>query len=318
MPDSSIYPALPPGFRVRSPHLRDLPAVFPMLVACDTADLGTSDTVLEDLREEWEDFDLEHDAFLVIGTDSQPVALATVEGQTRMQAELNVHPGYRGLGIEGYLRHRTEARARERARGAPDGEAVTLHAWVGSWDGAGVRLLRSMGYELAERYHRMRIDIDEPPPEPEWPEGIEVRTAVGGEDERAVYELLEDANSDDPGHEPMEYERWLRLVVDTYRYDPSLWFLAVDGAEIAGAALGFAFPDEGWVRLVGVRHRWRRKGIGTALLLTAFGEFRRRGHGRVELGVDPDSPYGAQQLYRRAGMRVAFELTRYRKELRQP
>ncbi len=78
------------------------------------------------------------------------------------------------------------------------------------------------------------------------------------------------------------------------------------------------FPDEGWVRLVGVRREWRRRGIATALLRTAFGEFWSRGYPRVKLGVDPDSPFGAQQIYERAGMRVAFELAKYQKSLRQP
>ncbi|MDQ3855300.1 MAG: GNAT family N-acetyltransferase, partial [Chloroflexota bacterium] len=179
-------------------------------------------------------------------------------------------------------------------------------------------LLRSMGYELAERYCRMRVWLEEPPPEPQWPHGVRVRTAVRGEDERRAYEVIEDANSDDPRHEPMEYSSWLRLMVDTYRYDPSLWWLVREGEEIVGAALGVEFADEGWIRLVGVRREWRRRGIATALLRTAFSEFWRRGYRRVELGVDPDSPFGAQEIYARSGMHVAFELVKYQRELPCP
>ena len=199
----------------------------------------------------------------------------------------------------------------------PGHEQISLETWVSRRQEADIQLLRSMGYELAERYRRMRIDMDEPPFEPEWPEGVAMRTAVKGEDERAVYEVLEDANSDNPRHEPMDYASWLRLMVDTYRYDPSLWWLAVEKDQLVGAALGVQFPDEGWVRLVGVRNAWRRRGIATALLRTAFREFWRRGYARVELGVDPHSVYGAQRIYERAGMWVAFELAKYQKELRQ-
>ena len=132
-----------------------------------------------------------------------------------------------------------------------------------------------------------------------------------------MFEALEAANSDDPGHEPADYEEWHRLMVDTYRYDRSLWWIAHDGEEIAGVALGVTFPDAGWVRLVGVRREFRRRGIAAALLRTAFGEFWHQGQRRVELGVDPDSEHRAQQLYERAGMQAAFELERYRRRLHQ-
>jgi ribosomal protein S18 acetylase RimI-like enzyme len=89
----------------------------------------------------------------------------------------------------------------------------------------------------------------------------------------------------------------------------------VEGDTIVGAALGVQFPDAGWIRLLGVRPAWRRRRIATALLRTAFGEFWRRGYARVELGVDPHSLYGAQRMYEHAGMRMAFELAKYQKEL---
>ena len=45
-------------------------------------------------------------------------------------------------------------------------------------------------------------------------------------------------------------------------------------------------------------------GLGEALLLHSFAEFRRRGYSRATLGVDATSPTGATRLYERAGMRV--------------
>ncbi len=101
-------------------------------------------------------------------------------------------------------------------------------------------MLRSRGYELVEQYRRMRIAMDGQPSEPALPDGIRIRTAVRGEDERSVYEVIEDANSDDPRHEPMDYTSWLRCMVDTYRYDPSLWWLALAGDEIVGRRSGWS------------------------------------------------------------------------------
>ena len=72
----------------------------------------------------------------------------------------------------------------------------------------------------------------------------------------------------------------------------------------------------GWVRGLGVRPGWRKRGLGLALLRHAYGEMYRRGIRKVELSVDADSPTGAPRLYTRAGMRVAQRYGVYRKEVR--
>ena len=56
--------------------------------------------------------------------------------------------------------------------------------------------------------------------------------------------------------------------------------------------------------MLGVRRAWRRQGLGEALLLHSFAEFRRRGLTRGTLGVDASSATGATRLYERAGMSV--------------
>ncbi len=68
--------------------------------------------------------------------------------------------------------------------------------------------------------------------------------------------------------------------------------------------------------MVAVRHPWRGRGLGLALLRHAFGEFYRRGVREVGLSVDAVSTTGAPRLYRRAGMRVAGRYMLYQRELR--
>jgi GNAT superfamily N-acetyltransferase len=63
--------------------------------------------------------------------------------------------------------------------------------------------------------------------------------------------------------------------------------------------------DCGWVRVLGVRRPWRRRGLGRALLLHAFSEFRRRGLVAAGLGVDTESETGAHRLYESVGMHTA-------------
>jgi ribosomal protein S18 acetylase RimI-like enzyme len=64
-------------------------------------------------------------------------------------------------------------------------------------------------------------------------------------------------------------------------------------------------PNEGWIAVLGVRARWRGRGLGLALLRGSFCELFRRGRRVIELGVDAENPTGAVGLYERAGMHVS-------------
>ncbi|HEY7707918.1 MAG TPA: GNAT family N-acetyltransferase [Gaiellaceae bacterium] len=161
------------------------------------------------------------------------------------------------------------------------------------------------GYELIRHSFRMRIDFDEPPPEPEWPDGVTVRLAAD-EDVRTAYDTYTETFEDtwEFGREP--YEEWSHWMLEE-DLDLSLWFVAEEAGDVAGVALCKPWEAEeglGWVRVLGVRRPWRRRGVGRALLLHVFGEFHRRGFHGVGLGVDGESLTGAVRLYENAGMRV--------------
>jgi mycothiol synthase len=200
-----------------------------------------------------------------------------------------------------------ERRARER------GQRVLSGGWASN-----EKLLRELerrGFGLIRHSQRMTIDLAEPTPDPVWPDGVEVRTFEPG-DERTFYEAQQEtfADSWEPVEEP--FEEWSHSLLEGPSFVPDLWFLAMDGADAAGYAICHphaALPDAGWVRLLGVRRPWRRRGLGGALLLHAFGEFRRRGLRRVGLGVDSESLTGANRLYEQVGMHVAARFEIYQK-----
>ena len=85
------------------------------------------------------------------------------------------------------------------------------------------------------------------------------------------------AFADHWGHAERTQEQWQEANMRGENFDPSLWFLAFDGDQPAGALLGFKNAEKSWVRGLGVLRPWRRRGLATALLLHAFGEFYRRG-----------------------------------------
>ena len=106
------------------------------------------------------------------------------------------------------------------------------------------------------------------------------------------------------------------------KFDSTLYFLALDGDEVAGVSLCYPSadddPDMGWVGSLGVRRPWRRTGLGLALLQRSFREFHQRGRHKVGLGVDAQNLTGATRLYTKAGMRPdpLWQTSVFEKELR--
>jgi mycothiol synthase len=104
-----------------------------------------------------------------------------------------------------------------------------------------------------------------------------------------------------------EFEQWKHHMENDDGFEPSLWFLAMEGDQVAGISLcrEKANDDEdmGWVSTLGVRRPWRKRGLGLALLQHSFVDLHRRGKKRVGLGVDAESLTGATRLYEKAGMK---------------
>ena len=106
-------------------------------------------------------------------------------------------------------------------------------------------LLENAGYEAVRGTYVMEVHLEDQPPEPGWPEGLVVRTFVPGRDERAVFEAVEDAFRDVWDRPGGTFERFVAMTLNE-NFDPSLWFLATEGEEIAGAALCKTVVGEGW------------------------------------------------------------------------
>jgi mycothiol synthase len=204
-----------------------------------------------------------------------------------------------------------EARARELAK-----EDAKLKAWSPEQNGEYRALLEARGYEFDRYSFRMWIELDRDVPEPEWPNGISVRTYRRDEDEQAVYDTHQETFSDQHDYDRDPFDEWQQWF---YRepFDPELWFLAFDGDELAGVLLGRGErggdTTVGWVSVLGVRKPWRGRGLGLALLQQVFSEFRRRDKVRAGLGVDGGNA-SAVRLYERAGMQPAQTFVWYQRD----
>jgi mycothiol synthase len=321
-----IATPLPQGLVARAPEWDDADAVAALYNACSMEEQVVPHGTADDMRREWRTpgFDLARDAWLVATADGQVVGytdLWSSEPYTRLYGDGQVHPAFQGRGIGTHLLRMQEARARQVMAWALANAQVSLVNHALSTNGAARALLENASYTLQRHFWRMALDLDAEPPAPEWPAGIVVRAAIPGQDERAVHAVVEEAFQDHYDHTPVPFETWLHWqTADPDRNDLSLWFLALDSEQIAGAAVCAARtsedPDCGWLDDLGVRRPWRRRGLGMALLRHSFREFYRRQKPRVGLSVDAASLTGATRLYERAGLHVVRQTDRYAKELR--
>ena len=242
---------------------------------------------------------------------------------TRINIWGRVHPDHQGRGIATSLLRWAEVRARQAIPRAPHGARVAMLNWINSLDTAAQAAMLRAGFNLVRHSYRMRIDLTEAPPAPVWPEGITLKAFDPDRDLEAVAWADREAFRDHWGFIVRPFEQDLQLfrhMLDEPRFDPSLWFMAMHGAEVAGISLCDAWteddPDMGWVGSLGVLRAYRKQGLGLALLRHSFGELYRRGIRAVGLGVDAQNLTGALRLYEKAGMRVNRQNNTYEKELR--
>jgi mycothiol synthase len=298
----------PDGFTVRAPTLADAVAVADLIRASDESVQGWSDSTVEDVQEWWRRIDLELDAWLAESKGSVVAVGDVMDHGENMESDGYVHPDLLRRGLGTWLLERAEERARAAGK-------RRIQNWCLAPDGAARALFESRGFREVRRYYRMLIEHEAPPAAAEWPDGIRVETFRDA-DARGFHAALGDSFAEEWNFVPEPFERWRERRMGAPGFDPTLWFVAWGGDEIAGVLRGEPKrADAGWVGAIGVRKPCRKRGIGLALLRHAFAEFYRRGEPRVALGVDAQNPAGATRLYERAGMHVAYEAIAFAKEL---
>jgi mycothiol synthase len=298
---------------LRPPREDEFDAILELMNAHQLAAFGEADVTAEELRlwlsapnvdVERDIRLLERDGRLVGYVDVDP----TEDEPPKWWCDLKIDPRVDAAEAVAELVGWLEDRA---------GDGV-LRIWTSAKDARVVDAAARLGFAPARHSYRMEIDLAGDERKPVWPDGTSLRT-VTDDDERLVYDLVKEVWRDTSDPMDESFEDWAHWTTKTAAYDPSLWFLALGGDEVAGFSLcrqDQNDPDAGYVATLGVRRSWRRKGLGEALLLHSFGEFRRRGYSRATLGVDASSPTGATRLYERAGMRVYRETVFLERQVR--
>ncbi len=312
---------------IRPATMDDMDSIFELAQAYELDLYNEVEVTLDDLHTWYSmpGIDLQHDSLLVFAEHEQLLATLLMEQQqSKFFVSLRVRPGlseaefaYQGQGrFDDYLMKFAEDWSRERIGQLDADLRVTLSAWSSASNLQALECCERAGLSEVRRFWRMEIEIDGNTPAPVWPAGVALCPFEAERDAYAVYAMIEDAFQDHWGFLTHSYEEFRHFTVDRADFDPSLWFLAYEGDEMAGASLCIQNASGGWVDTLGIRRPWRRKGVALALLHYTFGEFYRRGQTKVGLSVDSQSLTGATHLYVRAGMHMAREIISLEKELR--
>jgi mycothiol synthase len=313
-----------PGYRTRDASLEDGEAIADLVNEVNIAEIGfpltTADEVRDDLTTPGHQ---PGDDSLLVASDGSLAGYLTLwadEPLTSIQQLAFVRPSLWGRGLSAWLLRDGEARARARIEPVHPVQPVFLRVARWAVNAAAVPLFEALGYRPARIFHEMRIELSERPEDPETPEGILIRT-FEARDARAVHAALTEAFEDHWGSRFETFDAWKHNHIDgaSSSFDPGFWFVALDGEEVVGVARcrerTASSPDAANVDELGVRRRWRGRGIGRSLLLHAFAEARRRGIGAVELSVDSESLTGATRLYEGVGMRAVRSFEQWEKIL---
>jgi mycothiol synthase len=329
--EERIEITLPEGFTVRGAVLEDVNASLEMYNLWSQRVIGEDDiTDVAAIRNEWlsPGFDPAEDIRLVFAPDGTLVGYIEVwtNGKPPVHPWIwgRVHPDYGGLGIGSWMLTWAEQRAARVLDKVPVDLRVAPRIGIYGQAAESQKLFKDFGYQYIRSSYRMMIDLKSPPPEPVWPAGLTIRTYNPESDARAVYLADQDVFRDHFGFVPESVEegleRFVHIATEFEGFDPTLWWLAMDGDEIAGICLcrphSYDDPDLGYVGTLGVRRPWRKRGLGLAFLHNAFDEFYRRGKRKVGLGVDAENLTGALRLYEKAGMHIHMQFDLFEKEIR--
>jgi GNAT superfamily N-acetyltransferase len=287
--------ALPSGLQVRPLTMDDVVPVANLLRASEVQDVGEALIDDEDIIGGWRrpGFDLESQSIGVL--DGQTL-VGYAEVFRSRYAGATVHPDHRRRGIGTALSGWTQELAR-----AGGGTLVGQPVPSG---GDAERLLESLGYH--ERWMSWVLELPEGSViEPDHLEpGYAIREIRTGE-ERAAYQLIEDAFNEWPDRQPTTFDDWAASSVLRPGFEPWQLRLAYDPA---GTPVGVSFlivgGGCGFVDKLAVRADQRGRGLARALLADSFEVARSRGAPRCE--VSTDSRTGALGLYHRVGMQVTM------------
>jgi mycothiol synthase len=306
----------------------DLEAIVNLINKADAVDHLDESTDASALRDVLHrpDFDPYHDAFVALNENGNVVGHARLDlknapRQSRFYAHTVVHPDWRDEAIEELLLEQLWSTAQERRR-TLGSKPVQFRTYCVAHQGKRISLFESLGlrpvrYDLHMVFHPLdNVRM------PRFDPGIQLRPYAQGRDDDSALGTINESFADVMDFASATLEE-LRHWIESSAFREALSPVALDGQKMVGLCL--CTVNEGRDRILGrmdgyvdtlcVRPEYRRRGLGSALLLTSLQAFKRAGLESATLDTNTENPTEAIRLYEQVGFREKWRWVTYGKEM---
>lgn len=230
-------------------------------------------------------------------------------------------PEWRRRRIGTAMFNHSERRLREIAATHPNDKPRFFQGSADEGEKGVIGLLENAGYKPIRYGFSMTRDLSEPFPDAPMPEGLEIRPAER-EHLRAIFDADMEAFRDHWGFAPPSENRFDGWI-NQHGFDPSLFKVAWDGDQVAGAVQNFVNKEEneeynrkrGYTEGIFTRRPWRKRGLAKSLIVQSMKMFKEMGMTETALGVDSENLSGALRLYQSCGYKKVKMGITFRKPL---
>ena len=328
------------NYQLRAYKPSDAQAVADVINGSAMATVGFPRAVVDSVGSLWayRFVPLSSERMVVVNKDNEVVGYTYFRsGDDNIVGETgaSVHPDHWDKGIGTALLAWAEERALEESAGAPEGVRTVLQVVCYEAERDAIQLFGDRDFHRIREWRHFVFDMNEPLAVPalaphltlhemdldtDWdivgPAMDEAFATHWGAIPPGSYETTqkEESQQDESDHEEETPED------SSYSNAPGYCFTILDGETVAGGVLCNAKlverADTGRIGSIFVRPRYRRQGLGRALLLTAFEAFWKNGFRRIILDTDSESFSNSASLYQGVGMKPYRSEFVYEKEIR--